>query len=409
MSATKKTIQERIKNGLCARCREFAVGGKKSCQFHLEKATLRGKLKREKRKQQSLCLACGRSPILCRCKDRARKRRQYRLSNNICVSCGKNNAINNLTRCLDCKNKHNKLKIRFCKICFKEKVSNKKQICLSCRYDISDKKGLLLSIRGIKIDKETIKKRNLTDILCNRCHKNNVNEGYKRCSDCNIKTKERYYLKDRSNVKQNKSKIKEMVFSHYGNKCNICGENDIIFLTIDHLFGNGRRHRKSIGKNSSAFYYWIIKNNFPHEFQILCYNCNIKKYREELKLKSKCIAKYSISKRNELIKFKNMILNHYGKYCACCGIRDYDVLCIDHINNGGNKHRKSIRKQGIEFYRWIINNKYPSFLRIMCYSCNNGRRLNNSVCPHQQSNNKILESEKQNDATTGIISIGPLT
>lgn len=55
-------------------------------------------------------------------------------------------------------------------------------------------------------------------------------------------------------------------------KCQHCGITDARVLTIDHIDGGGVAHRKEIGA-SMTFYNWIIKNNFPPGFQILCANC----------------------------------------------------------------------------------------------------------------------------------------
>jgi hypothetical protein len=63
------------------------------------------------------------------------------------------------------------------------------------------------------------------------------------------------------------------VLAHYGARCACCGENTPEFLSIDHIAGNGAAHRKEIGEGS-RLYAWLIKNNFPEGFQLLCYNCN---------------------------------------------------------------------------------------------------------------------------------------
>lgn len=61
--------------------------------------------------------------------------------------------------------------------------------------------------------------------------------------------------------------------------CELCKEDDIDVLTIDHILGNDVSHRKEIGgKNSSGgkTYHWLIKNGFPAGFRVLCWNCNRK-------------------------------------------------------------------------------------------------------------------------------------
>lgn len=70
-------------------------------------------------------------------------------------------------------------------------------------------------------------------------------------------------------------KIKDRVFSYYGRKCKCCGEAEIKFLTIDHIKGGGRKHREALGiKDGFSIYSWLVKNNFPKGFRILCMNCN---------------------------------------------------------------------------------------------------------------------------------------
>jgi len=65
-----------------------------------------------------------------------------------------------------------------------------------------------------------------------------------------------------------------MVMAHYGGRCACCGEDRLQFLTIDHINGGGTKHRKEIGHGGHAVYRWLIRNDFPPDFQVLCFNCN---------------------------------------------------------------------------------------------------------------------------------------
>jgi hypothetical protein len=70
---------------------------------------------------------------------------------------------------------------------------------------------------------------------------------------------------------------------HYSGKhphCTCCGETHNIFLTVDHVNGDGAEHRKELGvKGGAEFYRWLIANDFPPGFTILCMNCNFAKGR----------------------------------------------------------------------------------------------------------------------------------
>ena len=79
--------------------------------------------------------------------------------------------------------------------------------------------------------------------------------------------------------KEYKQKIKESIYNHYSNgviECACCGEKEIDFLSLDHIYNNGGKHRKKTG-GSFRILLWAIKNNFPPIFQVLCMNCNFSK------------------------------------------------------------------------------------------------------------------------------------
>jgi hypothetical protein len=96
----------------------------------------------------------------------------------------------------------------------------------------------------------------------------------------------RWFLKNRENHLQNAKSRRQnqrmAVLNHYSDgdiKCICCGEQTIEFLTIDHINGGGEQHKiqiAGVGKfcGSSEVYRWLIKNNFPKGYQVLCYNCN---------------------------------------------------------------------------------------------------------------------------------------
>jgi hypothetical protein len=66
--------------------------------------------------------------------------------------------------------------------------------------------------------------------------------------------------------------VKTQVMTAYGGKCACCSENLLLLLNIDHI--NGRTDELK----GATLYRWLIKNNFPENFQVLCFNCNVSKY-----------------------------------------------------------------------------------------------------------------------------------
>lgn len=97
---------------------------------------------------------------------------------------------------------------------------------------------------------------------------------------------------------------------------------------------------------------WVIKDS--------------KKYRDKLKL-------------DALMAYSNNDVK-----CDCCGERQLDFLCLDHINNDGAKERES-RNYLAGIYKWVKKNNYPknAGLQVLCFNCNMSKRINNGICIHK--------------------------
>jgi hypothetical protein len=81
---------------------------------------------------------------------------------------------------------------------------------------------------------------------------------------------------------------------------------------------------------------------------------------------------------------KQIVLNHYGTECKCCGENNARLLTIDHIENNGREHGNTVRRyKGSELYAMLIAQKYPSGIQVLCFNCNIGKRNNKGVCPHK--------------------------
>jgi hypothetical protein len=69
---------------------------------------------------------------------------------------------------------------------------------------------------------------------------------------------------------------------------------------------------------------------------------------------------------------KEIVLNHYGRRCNCCGYDDVRFLTIDHVEYG--KHNKMSdserRRVGINVLRQVIREGFPKRFQILCMNCN---------------------------------------
>lgn len=84
-------------------------------------------------------------------------------------------------------------------------------------------------------------------------------------------------------------------------------------------------------------------------------------------------------------KLKDETFTAYGGYiCSCCGETEKLFMTIDHINGGGNTHRKSLGNAGgKDFYTWLRKNGYPEGYQVLCYNCNISKG-HYGICPHQE-------------------------
>lgn len=180
------------------------------------------KERREKRKQNGLCVICGQPSVakktMCQTcaeneADYRKQKRIRRINDGLCTYCGKCPPILNKKRCQKCHNRH------------------------------------------------------ITWVNSKRDHIRAYHESYK-VRNLELRTQR-----------------KKAAMDQYGGKCFCCGETDIRFLTIDHINEDGAEHRRKIAPDFKGtvpggehFYRWLAKNDWPFGLQVACYNCNIAKH-----------------------------------------------------------------------------------------------------------------------------------
>ena len=83
--------------------------------------------------------------------------------------------------------------------------------------------------------------------------------------------------------RQYRASLKLSTFRQYSKEipeCACCGENNIEFLSMDHVDGNGAEHRRNTGCGTGdVMYRWLRRHGYPAGFQVLCFNCNQAKGR----------------------------------------------------------------------------------------------------------------------------------
>lgn len=160
-------------------------------------------------------------------------------------------------------------------------------------------------------------------------------------------------------------------------KCKKCGQEKLL---IDFDFSNKskgwRRHEcRACHRNRMNAWFLAHKEEAKQRAAEWYKNHPSHTWSEERKEKSRA------NSRKYRAEWLDIVIEHYGDKCACCGEENRGFLTIDHVNNDGWKLRK-VHGTGLRLYRWIVKNNYPEYFQVLCYNCNFGRQRNGGVCPH---------------------------
>lgn len=167
-----------------------------------------------------------------------------------------------------------------------------------------------------------------------------------------------------------------------GKRCSECHEKIIEY--------NRRKRQEKYNKGLC-----VLCGKNPYDFdKKYCSSC-LEKQRDRYYLgnnKELQLQKASIARHNRKIR----IIQHYGGKCACCGEAELFFLAIDHINGGGNQHRRQIGNNknnrcgssSTQFYKWVEKNNFPEGFQVLCHNCNMGKHLNGGICPHNKLDKK---------------------
>jgi hypothetical protein len=101
----------------------------------------------------------------------------------------------------------------------------------------------------------------------------------------------------------------------------------------------------------------------------LCTNCGVEDAQVGLTQCAACNVDKNAKGRRRWLHLKLAAFAAYGgAVCVGCGEDEAEILEIDHVNGGGNQHRKDIGQSNM--YLWLKQNDYPDGYRVLCPTCN---------------------------------------
>lgn len=197
-----------------------------------------------------------------------------RTADGMCQGCG-NKKEELYSLCADCRSKRRQqyrksIKLGICGYCHKKPIVNRSS-CSECRTRNAAKNQNKPYMKRQKKLRNESKKERESKGLCIQCGINKRCKLSKECESC------RNY---RISIGR---ELKLLVVKEYGGLCVCCNENNPMFLTIDHINNDGKEEMTENGNNRVAGWalYKRLKGlGYPKDrYQLLCYNCNIGKYR----------------------------------------------------------------------------------------------------------------------------------
>jgi hypothetical protein len=70
-------------------------------------------------------------------------------------------------------------------------------------------------------------------------------------------------------------RLKLEVIAAYGGKCSCCGETEPVFLTVEHINHDGKKHGDRVG-HGHGIYRDLKRRGFPKNgYTIFCWNCQM--------------------------------------------------------------------------------------------------------------------------------------
>lgn len=141
---------------------------------------------------------------------------------------------------------------------------------------------------------------------CSRCHEvktleefnfRRIDKDWRKdlCKPCESARFKSYYQKNTDLMRERGKayyrthylKYRDLIFQVLGSVCVCCGEDEPLFLTVDHINGDGKHQKTKTGQRWGGWAVWrtIRAEAEPKKrFRILCFNCNCGRERSQDKV-----------------------------------------------------------------------------------------------------------------------------
>jgi hypothetical protein len=199
----------------------------------------------------------------------------------------------------------------------------------------------------------------------------------------------------RERSKKYRASTRRRCIESMGGECASCKTSQYEVLCIDHVHGDGfvdRGHEIGVWNK-------ILCGEDLHKYQVLCFNCNLKKERlrpppdptGQAKKCPTCRTDVDVSlfkkhrqypdglyyecspciRARELVVKRSSFLKIGDDKCLNCGETDIDVLSVDHVHGDGGGKTRGRGNLGSGSYKKVLSGVIPlSSVRVLCMNCN---------------------------------------
>lgn len=197
--------------------------------------------------------------------------------------------------------------------------------------------------------------------------------------------------------------------------CRDCGEDELEFLTLGHLNGDGAADRSDKGRRQ--IYLEIARGlRQPDDYAVQCMNCNsggnlalchgrfpeskhdfsgdpCKRCGSPKLVRTSAHPRYGTRKRTECrlceraahLDLRSKVLSFLGGECACCHVSEPTFLTVDHVNNDGSSLRKTDHCGTPHFYKRLLSKTLDIHpYQILCWNCNYSKHVGDGLCLHRR-------------------------
>lgn len=116
----------------------------------------------------------------------------------------------------------------------------------------------------------------------------------------------------------------------------------------------------------------------------LCRYCLTKPIIANKSMCQECLTKHSEHQSDNYAKMRIACIKAYGEICSCiyCNERNPKFMQLDHVNNDGAAHKKSMNwNRGGSNYLWAVRNNFPDRLQLLCANCHQVKTFSGGCTP----------------------------